>query len=319
MIIEKPGLLSTIQDLGRHGYKRYGIITSGAMDQIAHRLANMLVLNPEDCETIEITMTGPVIRFQEDAVISITGAHLSPAINGHTVKMHRPLFVREGDVLSFGRAVYGIRSYLAVHGGFSIEQVMDSGSTYLKAGIGGYKGRALKKGDRLSLKKKISAQKWNKRFKWSTEAFYRAQCGSGETVRVIPGLQYDAFTEESHRLFVEKEFLVTPESDRMGYRLEGERLSLKEQTELISEGVSFGTIQVPADGQPIILMADSQTLGGYAKIAQVASVDYSMIAQAKPGDRLNFKMISLKEAQRLLLEQEQKLRILKRGIRLKLS
>ncbi len=158
MIIEKPGLLSTIQDLGRNGYKRYGVITSGAMDQLAHRIANMLVLNGEKEETVEMTMIGPEIRFQEDAVIAITGGNLSPSINGHDVKMYRPITVRDGDVLSFGRAVSGIRSYLAVHGGFSIERVMQSGSTYLKAGIGGYKGRALKKGDELRLKKRISLE-----------------------------------------------------------------------------------------------------------------------------------------------------------------
>ncbi|WP_455675753.1 5-oxoprolinase subunit C family protein [Pradoshia sp.] len=317
MIIEKPGLLSTIQDLGRKGYKRYGVISSGAMDQIAHRIANMLVLNEEDDETIEITMTGPEIRFQEDAVIAITGGDLSPSVNGQAVTMYRPLIMKEGDVLSFGRTVQGIRAYLAVHGGFSIEQVMHSASTYLRAGIGGYKGRALKKGDELPLKRKIAMEEWELPINWSAESFMSVQNGLAKTIRVIRGAHYNEFTEDSQRVFAENEFTVTPESDRMGYRLEGESLNLKEKTEFISEAVSFGTIQVPADGKPIILMADSQTLGGYAKLAQVASVDRSALAQAKPGDRLKFDIIGLMEAQRLLLEQEQELQILKRGIWMK--
>ena len=320
MIIEKPGLLSTIQDLGRNGYKRYGVITSGAMDQIAHRIANMLVLNGEKEETVEMTMIGPEIRFQEDAIIAITGGNLSPSINGHDVKMYRPITVRDGDVLSFGRAVSGIRSYLAVHGGFSIERVMQSGSTYLKAGIGGYKGRALKKGDELRLKKRISLEQWKKTIKWSAESFNHPQNGlSKKTIRVIPGPQYEDFTTASQQAFAENEFTVTQESDRMGYRLEGESLILKEPTEFISEAVTFGTIQVPADGKPIILMADSQTLGGYAKLAQAASVDRSAIAQAKPGDRLTFEIIGLKDAQSLLLEQERELQMVKRGIWMKWS
>ena len=319
MMIEKPGLLSTIQDLGRKGYKRYGIISSGSMDQIAHRIANMLVLNEEDVEAIEITMTGPVIQFQNDAMIAITGGQLSPAINEEKIEMYRPVLVKAGDVLSFGRAKEGIRSYLAVHGGFSVDRVMQSASTYLRAGIGGYKGRALKKGDVLPLKKTISIDEWDKPIKWSAKRFSHSQDMMPKTIRVIKGLQYDAFTEDSQLSFEEKEYTVMPESDRMGYRLDGENLSLKEQREFISEAVSFGTIQVPADGQPIILLADSQTLGGYAKLAQAATVDRSILAQSKPGDRLKFKMIGLNEAQRLLIEQEQELQILKRAIALEMD
>ena len=319
MIIKKPGLLSTIQDLGRTGYKRYGIISSGSMDQIAHRIANMLVLNEEDVEAIEITMKGPVIQFQNDTVIAITGGQLAPAINEERVEMYRPVLVREGDVLSFGRAKEGIRSYVAVHGGFSVNRVMQSASTYLRAGIGGYKGRALKKGDVLPLKKTISIEEWDKPIKWSAKRFSHSQDMMSKTIRVIKGLQYDAFTESSQRSFEEKEYTVMPESDRMGYRLDGETLSLKEQREFISEAVSFGTIQVPADGQPIILMADSQTLGGYAKLAQAATVDRSILAQLKPGDRLTFKVIGLNEAQRLLIEQEQELQILKRAIAIEME
>ena len=319
MIIKKPGLLSTIQDLGRTGYKRYGIISSGSMDQIAHRIANMLVLNEEDVEAIEITMKGPVIQFQNDAVIAITGGQLAPAINEEKVEMYRPVLVREGDVLSFGRAKEGIRSYVAVHGGFSVNRVMQSASTYLRAGIGGYKGRALKKGDVLPLKKTISIEEWDKPIKWSAKRFSHSQDRMPKTIRVIKGLQYDAFTEDSQRSFEEKEYTVMPDSDRMGYRLDGENLSLKEQREFISEAVSFGTIQVPADGQPIILMADSQTLGGYAKLAQTATVDRSILAQLKPGERLTFKVIGLNEAQRLLIEQEQELQILKRAIAIEMD
>ena len=233
--------------------------------------------------------------------------------------MYRPVLVREGDVLSFGRAKEGIRSYLAVHGGFSVDRVMQSASTYLRAGIGGYKGRALKKGDVLPLKKPISIDEWDKPIKWSAKRFSHSQDNVQKTIRVIKGLQYDAFTESSQLSFEEKEYTVTPESDRMGYRLDGAKLSLKEQKEFVSEAVSFGTIQVPADGQPIILLADSQTLGGYAKLAQTATVDRSILAQLKPGERLTFKVIGLNEAQRLLIEQEQELQILKRAIAIEMD
>ena len=317
LIIEKPGLLTTIQDLGRNGFKKDGIITSGAMDPVAHRIANLLVQNDETEPTIEITLYGPTIRFVENTVISLCGGDLSPYLNGKAMKMNRPIWIHKGDVLTFGRPKTGCRAYLAVHGGLKIKQVMGSYSTYLRAEIGGFKGRALQKGDQLELNLKnvnLNEQHQN----WSSGISSIPPIGI-KRVRVLKGRHFDDFSKSSQDRFFEESFKVSAQSDRMGYRLDGKSLELSKPKEIISEAVTFGTIQVPANGKPIILMADSQTIGGYPKIAEVISVDLPVVAQAKPGDELQFKLVAIDEAQRLYHQQENELNILRRGIGLKFS
>ena len=317
LIIEKPGLLTTIQDLGRYGFKKDGIITSGAMDTVAHRVANLLVNNDENEPTLEITLHGPTIRFMENTIISLSGGDLSPFLNGIPMKMERPIWIHKGDVLTFGRPKTGCRAYLAVRGGFKIKKVMGSYSTYLRAKIGGFKGRALQRGDQLELNQ--LNEKWEeKSHKWSSMLSGRSLT-SLKKVRVIQGRHYEAFTNESRDIFLRESFKVSAQSDRMGYRLEGQTLELAEPKEIISEAVSFGTIQVPANGMPIVLMADSQTIGGYPKIAEVISVDLPVIAQAKPGDDIQFELITIDEAQELYRRQENELNMLRRGIELKFS
>ncbi|ARK28590.1 biotin-dependent carboxyltransferase family protein [Halalkalibacter krulwichiae] len=328
LTILKPGLLTTIQDLGRAGYLQQGIIMSGAMDTISLRLANLLVGNAEGEGALEITLAGPEIFFEENTLIAITGADLSPTINRQSIPLSKPIYVQKGSILSFGPAKQGCRSYLAVGGGFKIPKVLNSVSTYLRAKIGGYNGRALQAGDVLSvsaqskrpvyIKKNLTIEKGThfKTTSWIVSPDITANLQE-KVVRLLPGPHLKLFKEESIAVLQQQSFQITAQSDRMGYRLKGPPLQLRTPVDLLSEAVTFGTIQVPADGQPIILLADRQTIGGYPRIGQVVSVDLPIVAQAKPGETLSFKMISFEEAERLFVEREKQLAQLKAAIRLK--
>lgn len=326
----KPGLLSSIQDLGRTGYQKFGVIASGAMDPFSHRMANLLSGNEENDPALEITMMGPTLTFEEDTLISICGGDLSPSINGQPIRTWRSVFVKKGSELKFGGCQKGCRAYLAVSGGFAVPEVMNSKSTYLRAGIGGFKGRALKAGDLLetgkpslqSLKMKdfLSKQLLDKAFvenDWGIASKLIPETVGNPEIRITRGRQFDLFTHESRIQLFNHAFEVTAQSDRMGYRLKGPALALSEHAEQISEAVNFGSIQVPPDGNPIVLLADRQTTGGYPKIGQVAAVDLPLLAQAKPGDALRFAEISNEQAQQLLIKREMKLKELKQGIFLK--
>lgn len=326
----KPGLLSSIQDLGRTGYQKFGVIASGAMDPFSHRMANLLSGNEENDPALEITMMGPTLTFEEDTLISICGGDLSPSINGQPIRTWRSVFVKKGSELKFGGCQKGCRAYLAVSGGFAVPEVMNSKSTYLRAGIGGFKGRALKAGDVLetgkpslqSLKMKdfLSKQLLDKAFvenDWGIASKLIPETVGNPEIRITRGRQFDLFTHESRIQLFNHAFEVTAQSDRMGYRLKGPALALSEHAEQISEAVNFGSIQVPPDGNPIVLLADRQTTGGYPKIGQVAAVDLPLLAQAKPGDALRFAEISNEQAQQLLIKREMKLKELKQGIFLK--
>ena len=314
--VVKPGALSTLQDLGRYGYQRYGVIVDGAMDEWAHRLANLLVGNPESEATLEITLIGPTLVFDEAAVIAICGADLSPRIGDREVPMDRPVRLCTGSVLEFGRRRSGCRAYLAVKGGYAVAPVMDSKSTYLRGGFGGFDGRALRKGDAIAIGSASAVANDSKRVDGdapfgllsSPPAARSRSIGAEVSARVVAGAQWPVFSDEAQRAFVTTTFTLTTHSDRMGYRLEGTKLATREPIEMISEGVSFGTIQVPPDGNPIILMADCQTTGGYPKIAHAASVDLPLLAQMIPGQTIRFELISLDAAQALYLASERELR-----------
>lgn len=328
--IIRPGLLTTIQDIGRWGFQKYGIIVSGAMDTFSFRVANLLVGNDENSACLEITMIGPTMEIQEDSLISICGGNLSPEIDGKSIPLWRPIYVRKGSVLKFGACLSGCRTYLAIAGGFYVEEVMRSKSTYLRAGIGGLEGRSLKEGDivninkctpeQLKVTKKLSLLDDSNSFKvveWFITSEIIPKYKVNPIIRVIPGGEFKKFSSESRVGFFKSEFEVTSQSDRMGYRLKGTTLKLSRPLEMISEAVSFGTIQVPPEGNPIILLADRQTTGGYPKIAQVASIDIPLIAQVKPGEKISFQKISLEEAQKLYILRELNIQQLKQGINLK--
>lgn len=317
--ILKPGLLTTIQDLGRYGYQKDGVVVGGAMDTYSHRVANILVGNDENAPTIEMTLIGATIQFSRDSLIAITGGNLSPTIDNKRLPMWRPILIRKNQILRFGECIDGCRAYLSLAGGIWIPKVLGSASTYARAKMGGWHGRPLKAGDQIPLgdlqglsKKIMEEVHLEGSPKWSIPPRNRTPF-----IRVIKGREFHAFTRESQNLLFNSEFQITPASDRMGYRLSGPALLLKEKKEMLSEAVDFGTIQVTSDGKPVILLADRQTTGGYPKIAHVISADLPILAQMKPGDRIRFKEVALEEAQALLREQERYFSILKRLIELK--
>ncbi|XQY91720.1 biotin-dependent carboxyltransferase family protein [Metabacillus sp. HB246100] len=317
--IIRPGLFTTIQDLGRYGYQKFGVIASGAMDTYSLRIANILVGNHEGEAAIEITLHGPKLLFEQDQLIAITGGDLTPTIDGKAVPLWRPVYVKKGSEVKFGAPKIGCRAYLAVAGGMAVEEVMKSKSTYTRAGIGGYEGRALQAGDvvatnptshhvRLFMNKLKNKQpslpfqstnwfvNWNEFLPLSRKNF----------IRTLPGAQFHQFTTQSKNKFFTEGFKVLPQSDRMGYKLSGPTLKLKEKVEMLSEAVVHGTIQIPPDGQPIILLVDRQTTGGYPKLAQIASIDLSLVAQMKPGERIQFTDITIEDAEHLYLEREER-------------
>jgi antagonist of KipI len=307
----KPGALSQLQDLGRYGHQRYGVPVNGVMDEWSHRIANILVGNDEGAATLECTLTGPVLQFTRDRLVALCGADMQACIDDVELQLGQPLLVRAGATLHFGRRRRGARVYLAVRGGFDVPEVMGSGSTFMRGGFGGFHGRALVKGDRLSV---VHADEG---YLGATRLL--VQCGtpfisaaqfaipagdsSMDSVRVMAGPQWNRFTAEAQAAFVAQPFEIDGQSDRMGYRMRGAVLQLQQALEMVSEAVSFGTVQVPPDGNPIILMADRQSAGGYPKIAYVASADLPMLAQAMPGEQVRFAMVTLEQAQALYLQR----------------
>lgn len=328
--IIKPGLLTTIQDTGRYTHQKEGIIVSGAMDTYALRVANMLAGNSGYEAALEITLTGPSIRFTEDQLIALTGADLSPSLNGETVRMWRPFLVKAGSTLTFGAPISGCRAYLAVSGGLATPKVLGSYATYLKAGIGGYQGRALQAGDFIpchsptptgialfSQSTGITEGQRHLAASWTPDPQLYPDYQPNPTIRAIKGPEYELFSDTSREQIWKERFQVSAQSDRMGYRLQGVSLYLGEPQELISSAVTFGTVQVPPDGKPIVLMADHQTTGGYPRILQVISVDLPILAQVVPGQTMAFQEVSLEEAQQLYIQQEQNLAQLAHAIQLK--
>ena len=303
MKIHKAGLLTTVQDLGRTGYRASGVPVCGPMDSVALRLANLLVGNSESCACLEITLVGPEIEFSADRIIALTGAKLQG------LEPNRPHLLKAGQKLNLGSCVSGARAYLAISGGVNTEPVLGSRSTYLRGEFGGFKGRALKDSD--SLKLGVSRS-----FKSGVGNFYLhgsplPPYSSTVNLRVISGAQGAEFLPG---LFTQS-FTVSSASDRMGLRLMGKALQRKVTQELRSHAVIPGTIQVPADGQPIILMADAQTLGGYPQIAHVCSVDLPLVAQLKANDTLAFSLITLVDAQELLKKREHTITLIREGLR----
>jgi len=303
MVVIKPGMLSSFQDAGRHGHQPLGISVVGAMDQRAHRLANILVGNDAQTASLEITLTGPTLKFKEPCCIALSGADLSATLNGQTVALNRPLIVRPQDELAFGARKHGTRCYLAVHGGFALTPVLGSTSTYLRSHFGGWHGRALQKGDEIAFARPLK----NKSLEavamelWAIKIYLPAAIAdsSRQRIRLIKSALWNEFTPESCVALLTETFRVSPDSERMGYRLTGTPLLMSKPRQLLSEATTFGTIQVPAGGQPIILMADRQTTGGYPKMAYVATVDLPLLAQRAPGDALKFEAITLERAQEL--------------------
>lgn len=296
--IINPGLLTSVQDIGRWGYQEFGMPVSGVMDEFSHRCANALVGNKEDEGSLEITLMGPEIRFNGKIGFAVTGADFDMTLNGESIKGWSYYLAKKGDILRFGHLNSGARTYLAVSGGIPIDKFMGSRSTYLRGKLGGIEGRALKKGDVLPvgkrkrfLKKPFIAEKEIPRWISSPE------------IRIIKGVNANSFSEETLEWFERRFYHLDNDSDRMGFRLKGTALEHKAGADVFSYGICKGAIQVPGDGQPIIMMADRQTTGGYTQIASVISADLHKVAQLKPGDYLKFKFVDYDEAVAALREQ----------------
>jgi antagonist of KipI len=315
----RAGVLTTVQDLGRYGMQHFGVPVSGAMDAYSLRVANLLVGNDDGAAALEITLAGPLLEFHADTLVAVCGGDLSPTIGGKPVPMRRPVCVAKGAQLAFGECLSGCRAYLAISGGIDVPEVLGSRSTYVRAAIGGVNGRALKSGDRL-----VAANTDRKGFDilsaspafardgfaaahWSVQVNAERFLRRPQEIRFVAGSHWETLTSNARNLFTNENFRVGSASDRMGYRLEGARLEGTELGSIASEAVTFGTIQLPPDGNPIVLMADRQTIGGYPRIGEIASVDLCLLAQLKPGDNLVFRRISLAEAQELVHTQEKAL------------
>ncbi|MFD2699273.1 biotin-dependent carboxyltransferase family protein [Paenibacillus shunpengii] len=332
----KPGMLTTVQDLGRWGFQKYGVPVSGAMDKDAARIANMLVGNEETDAVLEVTLSGAEFRMEHSGLIAICGGDLKPVMDGEVLPLWRPLFINEGSRIKFRGPDYsskrGCRAYIAAAGGMDIPVLMGSRSTYVRGGLGGYSGRMLQSGDSLPILKpevrsrlleQLMADKGEKRSGYVTTSWFinPSLIYSRENViRVVEGNHFTWMSSHSQIRFEQQKYVIEPSSDRMGYRLRGMDgpLELQGEIELLSEGVSEGTIQLPPVGEPIVLLADRQTTGGYPRIAQVASVDLALLAQLPPGVHLSFRLIRVQEAETLLIMKEILMNQLRSAIQLKL-
>jgi len=292
LTIIKPGTLTTIQDEGRFGYRAFGMPIAGVMDHFAYTIANILTENAPEAAAFEMTLLGGAFRFDTDAYVAICGADMQGRLNGKSINAWSAFHVSANSELTFGYALKGCRSYLAVTGGIDMEPVLGSRSTYTRASIGGYKGRALQSGDvlligsgmRSPVREKILSYRYFPRY--DTEVF----------LRVILGPQEDLFTDAGIQTFLNSTYTVTRRNDRMGYMLEGPLIQHAHTADIVSDAICPGAIQVPGSGMPIVMMADCQTTGGYPKIATVIGPDINKLAQAKPNDKVRFVRCSVSEA-----------------------
>lgn len=302
----QPGVLTTIQDLGRYGFSQFGVPPSGALDPFSLRIGNLLVGNREEEACLEITLMGLKLKALREVVIAVTGGDLYPTLNGEPLEMWKTHLLIEGDLLEFKGVRRGCRAYLALNGGFDVPRVMESKSTYLSGKFGGYDGRPLKRGDILyTLDVPTFLNRLGLQFpKEDIPSF------EGEAIlKVILGPQDSHFTEKGIQTFSSSPYRVTPQCDRMGLRLDGPQIERRSDVEesIISEGMISGSIQVPGDGKPILILTELVT-GGYTKIATVISTDLPKVAQLKPGDWVRFDPISIEKAHQLLRLQEEKIK-----------
>ncbi len=299
--IVKPGLLTSVQDLGRYGHQALGVPVAGPMDVFSHRLANQLVGNDADAATLEVTLIGPEIVIEAETTVAIVGAVFEAGCDGRPVPMGASFAVQRGQRLKFGRIVHGARAYIGIAGGVLTASVLGSRATHLVSGMGGLEGRTLRAGDRLPVLARTAPRPLRKAVGLMLPTGGRAR------LRVVPGPQDDWFHADALKTMAGVSFRISPRSNRMGYRLEGPPLARIREGELISEPVGMGAIQVPGAGEPILLMADRQTAGGYPKIGHVISADLPLAGQLAPGDFLEFILCSRQEAVSALIARERQL------------
>lgn len=318
IFIKQSGILTTLQDLGRSGFQRFGINPNGAMDRQAVRLLNILLGNDETEAVLEMHFPAPVLEFETEAIIALGGADFGAKINDKPIENWRPFYVEKGSGLSFEQKKYGNRSYLAVKGGFKLEKWLNSYSTNLRAEIGGFHGRKLQANDRIELNSRfrIPNSKFDYKISNSLISDYQSNAAN---IRVVEGAEFALLTALSELNFLKQDFTISPNSDRMGFRLGGTPLYLLDNIELVSSAVNFGTIQLLPGGQMIILMADHQTSGGYPRIANVISADLPLLAQLGANDQVSFRLITQTEAEDIFIRNEIELNYLKFAVKEKLN
>jgi antagonist of KipI len=308
----RPGLLTTVQDQGRPGCQRFGVAAGGAADPFAARMANALVGNEAKAALLEMALAGPQLRFDEDALVAWCGAEFDATLDGQPLPKNRPVRVPAGGTLDFSQARQGVMAWLAAAGGIAVPEVLGSRSTYLAARFGGLEGRRLVAGDALSPGPASSwAQGMLKLLRvpgqtaaWSVPPNYFGTPPLPGTLRAMRGPEWDWFSPDAHAALFQRVFRVSKDSNRMGVRLNGPPLLLAAPREMISAAVQHGVVQVPPSGQPILLGADRQTIGGYPRLAAVATVDFAGLAQLRPGDAVRFSELTVADAHALLLERE---------------
>lgn len=296
IVVLKPGLATSVQDEGRYGYAAIGIGRAGAMDDAAARIANLLVGNPRDAALLEITLTGPSLRCERDVVVALTGAELDVRVDGAPLPAWRPVPLARGSVLDGGGMRRGARAYLAFAGGIDVAPVLGSRSTDLNAAIGPFGGRALRSGDVLPLgpaTRTLPARAPA----WFVAPYRWFDPGSPLPLQLLHGAHADALAPDSATALVADVFRVAPDSNRVGFRLDGPRLALARPLELVSEATSAGTLQLPPGGQPIALAAEHPTTGGYPRIAHVIGADLARLAQKRPGDTVRFTWCDMVQAE----------------------
>jgi antagonist of KipI len=320
--IIKGGILDSIQDNGRYGFQHLGLNPGGTMDKLAAQIGNILVGNSLNEAVIELHFPASEYFFEQTALIAITGADFVACINGDEVPCHQPIIVSKFSILQFYRMKSGARAYISVRGGFDIPSWFNSHSTNLKAMAGGYKGRILQKDDEIGLQSyaildSILAKKEYHVFPWKANTGW--EDNQVTELLAIPGKEWQQLTAPSKESLEQASFMITSHSDRMGYRLSGQSLSLQTKEELVSSAVSFGTVQLLPNGQLIVLMADHQTTGGYPRVAHVISAHHSRLAQLNPGERIQFRFCDHAVAESMLAKQQQHVLQLEHACKFKLE
>jgi antagonist of KipI len=300
VLVKDPGFATTVQDLGRRGYAHLGISPAGAADSLSFRIANLLAGNEENAPALEMTLIGATLHFEEPATIAVTGAECSVAINGRLSALSESICLEAGSLVTCGRMTRGVRAYLAVQGGIDVPMVMGSASTLLSAKFGGFEGRLLRRNDRLQVRGAIALQARTLR-SGTTLALTN---GVETTLRVTRGAQQDWFDPQTFATFFSSAFVVTDQSGRTGLRLKGDAIVPQNTTQLLTDGIPLGAVQIPPDGQPIILFVDQQTTGGYPKIANVIAADMHLVGQLRARDTVRFREVSIEQAVDALRQQE---------------
>jgi antagonist of KipI len=296
----KAGMLTTIQDLGRWGLQSHGVPVAGPMDPVSHRVANALVGNAAGAATFEITLLGPDFEFEDERVVAAAGAEFEMTLDGRAAPMHAPFVVSSGSRLHVGARRRGARAYLAIAGGIAVPPTLGSRSTHLISVMGGIGGRPVKAGDVVPLGDSSDARRTHAAL---SESVVPLPDGHAR-IRVLPGPQIEYFAIDALTVLQSAPYRIAQNSDRMGFRLDGPALTHSRGADIISDATPLGVLQVPASGQPILLMADRQTTGGYPKIATVISADISVAGQLGPGDTIEFAVCSTREALAALIAQE---------------